>query len=234
MPQLLTLRGRHALSPFRVAKLRAALAASRPDNAVSSISAEYWHFVELESRTLVHRTRHALDRLLTYGAHDEMGIDRGDLFVVVRVRERFHRGLRRPRISPKLRSRRRPADRTRRRLSRRRRRAANRLALPDQAALLPLLHDRMTEAVLPRLEDAQRCSRIFRRGRSRRCPCSPRPRRDRSANVALGLALAPDEIDYLLDDFRAHRPRSDRRRAHDVRAGQLRALPPQDLQRATG
>ena len=48
MPHLLTLRGRHALSPFRVAKLHAALAASRPGHAVSSVSAEYWHFVEIE------------------------------------------------------------------------------------------------------------------------------------------------------------------------------------------
>jgi hypothetical protein len=31
--------------------------------------------------------------------------------------------------------------------------------------LLPLLHDRMTEAVLPRLEDAKRSSRISRRDR---------------------------------------------------------------------
>src|SRR6185436_18000104 len=82
MPQLLTLRGRHALSPFRVAKLRAALAAFRPVNAVSSVSAEYWHFVELD-RELSSTERDTLDRLLTYGAHDEAGVDGGELFVVV-------------------------------------------------------------------------------------------------------------------------------------------------------
>ena len=48
MPQLLTLRGRHALSPFRVAKLHAALAAARPDHAIASIAADFWHFVEIE------------------------------------------------------------------------------------------------------------------------------------------------------------------------------------------
>ena len=73
MPQLLTLRGRHALSPFRVAKLHAALAASRPDNAVSSVSAEYWHFVELD-RALLSAERETLDRLLTYGAHDARAV----------------------------------------------------------------------------------------------------------------------------------------------------------------
>ena len=54
------------------------------------------------------------------------------------------------------------------------------------------------------------------------------------ANAALGLALAPDEIDYLLAYFARARAQPDRRRAHDVRAGELRALPPQDLQRRPG
>ena len=70
MPHLLTLRGRHALSPFRVAKLHAALAASRPGHAVASISADYWHFVALE-RALSAAERETLDRLLTYGARDD-------------------------------------------------------------------------------------------------------------------------------------------------------------------
>ena len=48
---------------------------------------------------------------------------------------------------------------------------------------------------------------------------------------ALGLALAADEIDYLRRRLRRARARSHRRRADDVRAGQQRALPPQDLQR---
>ncbi len=48
MPQLLTLRGRHALSPFRVTKLLAALAAARPQHAVAGVGAAYWHFVETE------------------------------------------------------------------------------------------------------------------------------------------------------------------------------------------
>ncbi len=52
-----------------------------------------------------------------------------------------------------------------------------------------------------------------------------------AANGELGLALSDDEIDYLVDNFTQARPQSDRRRTDDVRAGQLRALPPQDLQR---
>ena len=62
MPHLLTLRGRHALSPFRVAKLEAALAAGRPEHAVTGISATCWHFVEVE-RELTSAERRTLDRL---------------------------------------------------------------------------------------------------------------------------------------------------------------------------
>src|ERR1044072_942545 len=69
MPQLLTLRGRRALSPFRVAKLHAALAAARPGNRISLAHAEYWHFVEAD-RDLEPSERKTLDRLLTYGSHD--------------------------------------------------------------------------------------------------------------------------------------------------------------------
>ena len=52
-----------------------------------------------------------------------------------------------------------------------------------------------------------------------------------AANTELGLALSDDEIDYLVKNFAALKRDPDRRRAHDVRAGELRALPPQDLQR---
>ena len=51
------------------------------------------------------------------------------------------------------------------------------------------------------------------------------------ANREFGLALSDDEIDYLHDVVQRARPQPDRRRADDVRAGQQRALPAQDLQR---
>ena len=153
MPHLLTLRGRHALSPFRVAKLHAALAASRPGHAVASIAADYWHFVAIE-RALSGAERETLDRLLTYGARDADVPEAGELMVVV------------PRpgtISPWSSK---ATDIARNcglaAVSRVERGVGFRVAtrgggpLPaaDRAALLPLLHDRMTEAVLPRLDDA--------------------------------------------------------------------------------
>ena len=82
MPHLLTLRGRHALSPFRVAKLGAALTASRPDHAVVSVVADYWHFVEV-ARALTSAEQATLERLLTYGARDAAAVDGGELLVVI-------------------------------------------------------------------------------------------------------------------------------------------------------
>ena len=51
------------------------------------------------------------------------------------------------------------------------------------------------------------------------------------ANAEWGLALSDDEIDYLVTAFGKLRTRPHRCRTDDVRASQLRALPPQDLQR---
>ena len=82
MSHLLTLRGRHALSPFRVAKLEAALVAARPDHAVGGISATFWHFIEV-LRDLSRAEHATLERLLTYGPHDGQVEDRGELIVVV-------------------------------------------------------------------------------------------------------------------------------------------------------
>ncbi len=77
------------------------------------------------------------------------------------------------------------------------------LSAADRAALLPLLHDRMTEAVLPRLEDA---GALFAHFPPRPLASIPLLAEGRAAieraNVALGLALAPDEIDYLDAGFR--------------------------------
>ena len=72
MPHLLTLRGRHALSPFRVSQApRRARGRPIPDHAVAGISATFWHFVETRTRALTAAERATLERLLTYGPHDE-------------------------------------------------------------------------------------------------------------------------------------------------------------------
>src|SRR4029453_4169509 len=82
MPHLLTLRGRHALSPFRIKKLHAPLAAAHPGNSVTGIPAAFCDFVELD-RELATADHAILERLLTYGPHDEAASDDGTLMLIV-------------------------------------------------------------------------------------------------------------------------------------------------------
>jgi len=200
MPHLLTLRGRHALSPFRVKKLRAALAAAHPGNSVTGICAAFWHFLELD-RDLASAEHAILERLLTYGPHDEAASDDGTLMLVV------------PRpgtISPWSSK---ATDIARncglaavRRIERgigyRIATGGGTLDAMDRGALLPLLHDRMTEAVIDSLDDSRM---LFAHVAPRPMTTIPLLAEGRiaieRANGELGLALAPDEIDYLEDNF---------------------------------
>jgi len=54
MAELLSLRGRNALSPFRIAKLLSNLAGTR----ISGVVADFWHFVDSERKLTAaeHRT----------------------------------------------------------------------------------------------------------------------------------------------------------------------------------
>jgi len=74
----------------------------------------------------------------------------------------------------------------------------------EQAAVLPLLHDRMTESVLDSIDEA--AEKIFQHGK-------PQPlatvnvlkggrKAIEKANLEMGLALSPDEIEYLAENFR--------------------------------
>ncbi len=201
MPEILALRGRAALSPFRIAKLRAVLDEGHPGHRIAALSARYWHFAEIR-RPLRDDERTTLDRLLTYGPADQGGGADGISLVVV------------PRpgtISPWSSK---ATDIARNcgldGVARIERGIAfdvatvdgGLLSAADRAALLPLVHDRMTEAVLDDLESA----------RSLFAHVAPRPMttvalqaRGRGAleeaNRDLGLALTPDEIDYLVDAF---------------------------------
>ncbi|HYR00717.1 MAG TPA: phosphoribosylformylglycinamidine synthase, partial [Casimicrobiaceae bacterium] len=201
MSQLLTLRGRRALSPFRVDKLQSAFAALRPGHSVGGIAATFWHFVEL-ARELAPAERATLERLLTYGPQDDAAADDGAFFLVV------------PRpgtISPWSSK---ATDIARncglaavRRIERGvgYRVVARHGALDDadRDALLPLLHDRMTEAVL---ESLGRASVLFEHVAPKPLAAIPLLAEGRAAieraNAELGLALAPDEIDYLEANFR--------------------------------
>ena len=65
MSTVLKLRGARALSDFRLAKLLTRI--QEIDSAVRGLSAEHWHFVELQA-DLPAAERALLDRLLHYGA----------------------------------------------------------------------------------------------------------------------------------------------------------------------
>ncbi len=80
MPDLLTLRGRNALSEFRLKKLTQALKRTAP--AVTAVTAEYWHFVALKA-PLQGTQRKVLDRILTYGPAPAQVDESGRLLLVV-------------------------------------------------------------------------------------------------------------------------------------------------------
>ena len=82
MPEVIALRGRSALSSFRIAKLLASFTAIAPGHAVTAVAAHYWHFIEIE-RPLEPREHATLQRLLTYGAVDEGGVVADASLVVV-------------------------------------------------------------------------------------------------------------------------------------------------------
>jgi phosphoribosylformylglycinamidine synthase len=197
MAELISLRGRNALSPFRIDKLLTSLATT----GVSGLAADFWHFVQT-TRALSVSERDTLERILTYGPHSREHADRGELFLVIprlgtispwcskatdiahncglASIERIERG-----VAFRIRTR---GDAV--------------LDDADRAVLLPQIHDRMTEAVYGSLADA---SRLFSH-------VAPRPlvniglaTKGRAAiddaNMALGLALSTDEIDYLADYF---------------------------------
>ena len=97
----------------------------------------------------------------------------------------------------------------------------------------PTLHDRMTETVLGSVDEAHASSSTSRRGRWPTVDvlgARPRPR-SRRRTPPWASPSRRTRSTTSLEYFSATRPQPDRRRADDVRAGEHRALPPQDLQR---
>jgi phosphoribosylformylglycinamidine synthase len=191
---ILRLPGGTALSDFRLAKLNASL---RAVGAGCVVATRYWHFVEV-AREPTPDERRTLDRLLHYGAGSPPEEQIGGRTVLVTPRPGT--------ISPWSSK---ATDIARQcglfGLVRRIERGTSFHldgASGEIAAAGPLLHDRMTEAVLPSVDEADV---LFRH-------VSPRPLAEvdvlargrkalEEANAAMGLALAPDEVDYLLAWF---------------------------------
>jgi phosphoribosylformylglycinamidine synthase len=190
---ILKLRGGAALSAFRLDKLNVIVRSIRPELAVAS--ARYWHFVEIE-RDPSAEERETLERLLDYGdaaPRDELHAN----LILVTPRPGT--------ISPWS-SKATDIARQCGLLAVRRIERGTAYGIvggsADRSAVLPFLHDRMTETVMGSFDEIEQLFRHF----------EPQPlsivevlSRGRAAieeaNTAMGLALAPDEIDYLATFF---------------------------------
>jgi len=198
---MIELPGAPAVSDFRIAKLRPALAALQA--GIGSISARFIHFVDLE-HDLDARERTLLDRLLTYGPREEAPPPAPAGAVEITVVPRFGT------ISPwsskatdiahvcgldAVRRIERGIVWTLASSAQLSREEIGRLATP--------LFDRMTETALLERGDA---ARLFLKEKARPLrSVSLATGRDAlvKANADLGLALSADEIDYLVQNFAA-------------------------------
>ena len=193
---VLTIGGGAALSAFRLDKLNARIRDIQPGLRV--VSARLWHFVEAD-RPLEEAESGTLDRLLTYGA-PAPAPEAGGRSVLVTPRP----GTISPWSSKATDIARQCGLGAVRRIERGT--AFHAAGDGPLDPILPLLHDRMTETVLASLEDAD--------GLFRHVPPAPLTSIDvlgrgraaiEEANTAFGLALAGDEIDYLVAYFAGRR-----------------------------
>ncbi|BCT68940.1 phosphoribosylformylglycinamidine synthase [Nitrosospira sp. NRS527] len=207
---MLRLRGGSALSPFRLEKLAAALKITAPQ--VSHIYAEYWYFCAV-TRDLRENETAVLRRLLKCSPEKisttEVGASQTQLF-----QGNFLLVVPRPgTISPWSTK---ATDIARHcgleAVERLERgvvfhfhtvdQAAGELSAHAKGALVALIHDRMTEAVVDSLDAAERLFRHFAPAplQSVDVLAGGREALDK-ANDEMGLALSPDEIDYFAAYF---------------------------------
>ena len=194
--QVLTLPGAIALSPFRVEKLLASL----PKALAGAIALDtrFVHFVAVSAALDPPQTR-VLEKLLTYGT-PARGEPRGRLLLVLprfgtvspwssKATDIVHncglggivrveRGVAYYVDSPQA------------------------LSQDARRELERAIHDRMTEVVV---DDFAQAGRLFEHARPQPLSTVDILAGGRAAleqaNAAMGLALAPDEIDYLLENF---------------------------------
>ncbi len=196
---MLQLRGAPALSSFRLNKLLDQLTSAC--GSVSGLYAEYVHFAELET-DLTDQQQAVLERLLTYGPSAETESCEGELFLVV---PRF--GTISPWSSKATDIAHNCGLQNVRRLERGVAyylKASTALSAQEWQAVAEVLHDRMTEAVLSNMQQAEA---LFHHAQPEPVAYVDLIDGGRQAlvdaNTTLGLALAEDEIDYLVENFTA-------------------------------
>ena len=208
----LSLTGSPALSAFRLEKLSATVKNLAPN--ISDISSQFVHFV-FSSAALNHAEQNTLKQILTYGEHASDALEAnihaasGDAKMMYAKKELFLVIPRIGTISP---------------WASRATNIANNCGLAnvlriergiafyiesktplsdaEKASLKAHIHDRMTETVLNNLNDAEK---LYHHAQ-------PKPFSSidilqggkaalEAANSEMGLALSPDEVDYLLENF---------------------------------
>ncbi|MEK8090390.1 phosphoribosylformylglycinamidine synthase [Thermithiobacillus plumbiphilus] len=194
-------RGSAALSAFRLEKLLSALQQKLP--RIQRVQAGFMHFIDLDGELDAGRQA-ILERLLSYGPSLPAGTPAGEMLLVI---PRF--GTISPWSSKATDIAQHCGLENIRRLERG---IAYHLDTVDGKPLnaseiqlvLPLIHDRMTETVV---RDVGEAARLFEH-------TAPAPLRSvdiltggtaalAAANLELGLALSPDEIEYLVENFQA-------------------------------
>ncbi len=199
---VLTLPGRSALSAFRRKKLLAQLRDRAPQ--ISAVSARYLYILHCDP-ALEERRRRTLERILDADAGGPSAADSSHISILATPRPGT--------ISPwsskatdiihncGLESVQRVERATRWLFTLRQ-------GLEPDArmiqAIAPLIHDRMTQTLLPGLDEA---ASLFRHRQAAKLASVPVLEHGRAAleraNGEMGLALSEDEIDYLLDNFSA-------------------------------
>ncbi len=190
---MLVLAGSAALSPARLEALLSRLRERHP--ALSGVSARFVHFIDLAEPTgaLDDGDRRVLDALLAYGPKADAGERSGPARLVV------------PRlgtVSPWSTKATEIAHRCGLTSVRRIERGVRYRFDEEPTGLEPLLHDRMTERVLV---DEAEAARLFERHAPRPLTTIAVRAKGRAAleeaDAALGLALSPEEIAYLVRAF---------------------------------
>ncbi|MCW8932590.1 MAG: phosphoribosylformylglycinamidine synthase [Gammaproteobacteria bacterium] len=196
---MLILRGKSALSPFRIEKLLHKLRGVVP--SINTVTSEYIHFVEAEG-SITPEQQTTLERILMYGAHSsDIHFSGTEILVVPRVGT----------ISPWASK---ATDIAHncglKNISRIERGILYTIDIPDNMSLseqhrdqlAQSLHDRMIETCFYELNQAEA---LFEQHHPKPLTCVHILEKGRialvEANIELGLALAEDEIDYLVDNF---------------------------------
>jgi len=202
--QMVCLRGSAALSQFRIEKIQSQLSKNAP--SITHVYAEFRHFVWFGNNgadvALSDAQQNTLKQILTYGPTMQVEDPQGELLLVI------------PRIGTISPWASRATDIVKhcgleavQRVERGiayfvQTKNGEILTQEERKQVLPLIHDRMTEMVFASLDDA---AKLYHAD-------TPKPLSTvdilkggkqalMKANSDMGLALSPDEVDYLFDNF---------------------------------